>query len=168
MDLQLDGKRALVTGASRGIGKAIALALAQEGVDVVIAARNLEPLTATALELAAATGRRIVPLVVDTGDDASVKALVETAIHELDGIDILVNNAATPGGPHRPRPSPRPTAQRCSTTSTSRSPATCAPPRRWRRISPPPVGAASSTSAAWRPAAPATTSPRSVMSPSRP
>ncbi|WP_165186464.1 SDR family NAD(P)-dependent oxidoreductase [Caulobacter soli] len=98
MDLQLTGKRALVTGASRGIGKAIALALAREGVDVVIAARNLAPLTATARELAQATGRRIAPLTVDTGDDASVKALVEAAVRELGGVDILVNNAATPGG----------------------------------------------------------------------
>ncbi len=98
MTLQLDGKRALVTGASRGIGKAIALALAKEGVDVVIAARNLEPLAATAREIAEATGRRIVPLTVDTGDDASVTALVEQAIAQLGGIDILVNNAATPGG----------------------------------------------------------------------
>ena len=98
MDLQLDGKRALVTGASRGIGKAIALALAQEGVDVVIAARTFEPLNATARELASATGRRIVPLIVDTGDDASVKALVEQAIQALGGLDILINNAATPGG----------------------------------------------------------------------
>jgi NAD(P)-dependent dehydrogenase (short-subunit alcohol dehydrogenase family) len=98
MDLQLDGKRAIVTGASRGIGKAIALALAREGVDVVIAARNLEALTATAQELADATGRRIIPLTVDTGDDASVRALVEAAIGELGGVDVLVNNAATPGG----------------------------------------------------------------------
>ena len=98
MDLQLNGKRALVTGASRGIGKAIALTLAREGVDVVIAARNLDTLNATAVELASATGRRIVPLVVDTGDDASVEALVEQAVQALGGIDILVNNAATPGG----------------------------------------------------------------------
>jgi NAD(P)-dependent dehydrogenase (short-subunit alcohol dehydrogenase family) len=98
MDLQLEGKRALVTGASRGIGKAIALALANEGVDVVIAARNLDVLTVTARELADATGRRIVPIVADTGDDISVKTLVEKAVHELGGIDILVNNAATPGG----------------------------------------------------------------------
>ncbi|WP_454759765.1 SDR family NAD(P)-dependent oxidoreductase [Caulobacter segnis] len=98
MDLQLNGKRALVTGASRGIGKAIALTLAREGVDVVIAARTAETLNATALELASATGRRVVPLVVDTGDDASVQALVEQAVQALGGIDILVNNAATPGG----------------------------------------------------------------------
>lgn len=98
MDLQLTEKRAIVTGASRGIGKAIARALAEEGVDVVIAARSLDALQATAAELAAATGRRIVPVVADTGDDASVAALIETAVRELGGLDILVNNAATPGG----------------------------------------------------------------------
>jgi NAD(P)-dependent dehydrogenase (short-subunit alcohol dehydrogenase family) len=97
MDLQLSGKRALVTGASRGIGKAIALALAREGVDVAIGARNLEALSATAAEIAAETGRRIAPLVVDTGDDASVRAWVANAVEALGGVDILVNNAAIPG-----------------------------------------------------------------------
>ncbi len=98
MDLQLTGKRAIVTGASRGIGKAIARALAEEGVDVAIAARNLEPLEAAAAELAQATGRRIIAVAADTGDDASVRALMEAAARELGGVDILVNNAATPGG----------------------------------------------------------------------
>jgi len=98
MDLQLSGKRAVVTGASRGIGKAIALALAQEGVDVVIAARNLPALEATAAEIAEATGRRIVAIAADTGDDASVDHLIAAAIEALGGLDILVNNAATPGG----------------------------------------------------------------------
>jgi NAD(P)-dependent dehydrogenase (short-subunit alcohol dehydrogenase family) len=98
MDLQLSGKRAIVTGASRGIGKAIALALAQEGVDVVITARTLGPLTEAASAIAAVTGRRIIPIVADTGDDASIKALVARAVEALGGVDILVNNAATPGG----------------------------------------------------------------------
>lgn len=98
MDLQLNGKRAIVTGASRGIGKAIALSLAQEGVDVVITGRSEHTLQAAAAELQAATGGRIVPIVADTGSDASVSALVEAAIAQLGGIDILVNNAATPGG----------------------------------------------------------------------
>lgn len=56
MDLQLTGKRAIVTGGSRGIGKAIALELAREGVDVVVAARGSEALKATATEIAHATG----------------------------------------------------------------------------------------------------------------
>jgi NAD(P)-dependent dehydrogenase (short-subunit alcohol dehydrogenase family) len=98
VDLQLSGKRAVVTGGSRGIGKAIARQLAEEGVDVVIAARGQEQLDATAAEIAKATGRRIIPIVADMGDDASVEALVATAVRELGGIDILVNNAAAPGG----------------------------------------------------------------------
>ncbi|MGH7036057.1 MAG: SDR family NAD(P)-dependent oxidoreductase, partial [Stellaceae bacterium] len=98
MDLQLTGKRAIVTGGSRGIGKAIARQLAEEGVDVVIAARGKAALDATAAELAQATGRRIVPIAADMGDDASVAALIEAARGALGGIDILVNDAAAPGG----------------------------------------------------------------------
>ena len=98
MDLELKGKRAIVTGGSRGIGRAIALQLANEGADVVIAARDREKLRKTADELAHATGRRIVPVVADTGDDRAVNALIETTVKELGGIDILVNNAAQPGG----------------------------------------------------------------------
>lgn len=98
MDLHLAGKNAIVTGGSRGIGKAIARALAEEGVQVVIAARGLEALHRTAEELTAETGTRVAPLAVDTGDDASVDALVENAIGLFGHIDILVNNAATPGG----------------------------------------------------------------------
>jgi NAD(P)-dependent dehydrogenase (short-subunit alcohol dehydrogenase family) len=98
MDLLLKGKRALVTGGSRGIGKAIALALAEEGVRVVVAARGREALVATAAELSERTGGRVVPIVADTGDDRSVEALVAEAIEVLGGVDILVNNAATPGG----------------------------------------------------------------------
>jgi NAD(P)-dependent dehydrogenase (short-subunit alcohol dehydrogenase family) len=98
MDLLLNGKRAIVTGGSRGIGKAIARQLADEGVDVAIVARGRERLEATAAEIAKATGRRIVPIVADMGDDASVEALVARVVSELGGIDILVNNAAAPGG----------------------------------------------------------------------
>jgi NAD(P)-dependent dehydrogenase (short-subunit alcohol dehydrogenase family) len=98
MDLLLKGKRAVVTGGSRGIGKAIARALAEEGIEVVIAARGLEALQSAAAELTAATGVRVIPVTVDTGDDRSVNALIETAVQTLGGIDILVNNAATPGG----------------------------------------------------------------------
>jgi len=98
MDLQLAGKRAIVTGASRGIGRAIALALAEEGVDVAIVARSLDPLKATAAALSAATGRRVAAIAGDTGDDQSAKAFVLAAVRELGGVDILVNNAATPGG----------------------------------------------------------------------
>jgi NAD(P)-dependent dehydrogenase (short-subunit alcohol dehydrogenase family) len=98
MDLQLSGKNAVVTGGSRGIGKAIARQLALEGVDVAIAARTLEPLEAAARELEQETGRRIVPLVVDVANDESVNAMVARAADALGGVDILVNNAAVPGG----------------------------------------------------------------------
>lgn len=98
MDLDLTGKRAIVTGGSRGIGKAIALELAREGVDVVITARGIEALKASADELAQATGRKIIPLVADTGSDASVREMVAEAVRVLGGVDILVNAAAKPGG----------------------------------------------------------------------
>ena len=98
MDLELKGKRAIVTGGSRGIGKVIAWQLAAEGVDVVIAARGAEKLRATAKEIAAETGRRIIPVTVDTSNKASVDALIKSAVAELGGLDILVNNAALPGG----------------------------------------------------------------------
>ena len=98
MDLELTGKTAIVTGGSRGIGKAIARELAAEGVDVAIAARNAEALEQTAAELAEATGRRIVPIIVDTASDESVKAMVEQAVTALGRLDILVNCAAQPGG----------------------------------------------------------------------
>ncbi|MGW4365623.1 SDR family NAD(P)-dependent oxidoreductase [Nocardia takedensis] len=96
MDLKLDGKRALVTGGSKGIGYAVARALAGEGVDVVIAARTPEPLEAAARALSEETGRRVLAVPTDTGDDAQVRALVERTVAELGGIDILVNSAATP------------------------------------------------------------------------
>jgi NAD(P)-dependent dehydrogenase (short-subunit alcohol dehydrogenase family) len=98
MDLRLEGKRAIVTGGSRGIGKAIARQLALEGADVVIAARSAGPLQDTAAELARETGRRILPIVVDTGNAESVGRLVTSSIDRLSQIDILVNNAAVPGG----------------------------------------------------------------------
>lgn len=98
MDLQLNGKRALVTGGSKGIGKAIALQLAREGCDVAIAARNPDELEAAAAEIVGQARRKVVGLVVDTSDDVSVKALIEQTVAALGGIDILVNAAAKPGG----------------------------------------------------------------------
>jgi len=69
MDLQLTGKVAFVTGGSKGIGRAVAQELAQEGCDVVITARTQEPLEVAAREIAAMTNRKIVPL----GSDASAR-----------------------------------------------------------------------------------------------
>ncbi|MBI4218503.1 MAG: SDR family oxidoreductase, partial [Chloroflexi bacterium] len=98
MDLELKGKRALVTGGSRGIGKAIAHALAAEGCDVAICARNKGPLDATAQELAKESGTSVIPIVADTGSGDSVRSMVDSVVKSLGGIDILVNNAARPGG----------------------------------------------------------------------
>lgn len=98
MDLELAGKTAIVTGGSRGIGKAIAWELAREGVDVAVAARTLEPLEAAAREIATETGRRVVPIVVDTGSDESVRNMVRAAAEAFGHIDILVNCAARPSG----------------------------------------------------------------------
>lgn len=104
MDLQLKGKRAIVTGGSRGIGKAIAKELCLEGVDVAIAARNKERLEETAVELSELSGRKIVPLVVDTQDDEKVSSMVKSAVDQLGGVDILVNNAAQAGSALPPPP----------------------------------------------------------------
>jgi NAD(P)-dependent dehydrogenase (short-subunit alcohol dehydrogenase family) len=96
VDLELTGRRALVTGGSRGIGLAVARALAAEGADVALVARHEEALARAAQEVADASGRRVIWAVADTGDDAAVRAMVTTVTSQLGGIDILVNAAATP------------------------------------------------------------------------
>ena len=76
MDLKLKSKTALVTGGSEGIGKAIAMALAKEGVDVAICARRKETLDATAKEIAAATNRRVIAIPADLTKDDDAKNFV--------------------------------------------------------------------------------------------
>ncbi|MDQ6674410.1 MAG: SDR family NAD(P)-dependent oxidoreductase [Chloroflexota bacterium] len=98
MDLDLAGKTAIVTGGSRGIGKAIARELAGEGVDIALVARTLGPLEHAAAELGKETGRRVLPILADTSSDAAVTAMVDQAVSALGRIDILVNCAAQPGG----------------------------------------------------------------------
>ncbi len=98
MDLELAGKGALVTGGSRGIGRAVAGVLAAEGARVAIAARGEGALRAAAADLERLTGRRAVAVPADTGDPESVSRMVRTATRELGGVDILVNCAARPGG----------------------------------------------------------------------
>jgi NAD(P)-dependent dehydrogenase (short-subunit alcohol dehydrogenase family) len=103
MDLELTGRRAIVTGASKGIGRVIAETLAAEGVELVLAARTAASLEDTADRITRATGTRVHAVVADTSSDASVSNLVAEASRLLDGVDILVNNAATPGGSSRVR-----------------------------------------------------------------
>jgi 3-oxoacyl-[acyl-carrier protein] reductase len=95
MDLGLRGRRALVTGASRGLGAGIAAALAAEGCDLVLAARSADRLTLLGRQLADAHGVRVESTMVDFGDIVSVEALAEAA-RRSGAVDILVANT---GGP---------------------------------------------------------------------
>jgi NAD(P)-dependent dehydrogenase (short-subunit alcohol dehydrogenase family) len=95
MDLELAGKRAIVTGASRGIGLAVADHLAAEGVHVALVARGAEALA----DAAARVRRHGTPVLVcpaDTTDDASVRAMVAEVAGAFGGVDVLVNAAARP------------------------------------------------------------------------
>ncbi|PZU85117.1 MAG: 3-oxoacyl-ACP reductase [Chelatococcus sp.] len=99
MDLGLANRRALVLGASRGLGAAIAGALAREGASVIAAARSVETTKAWIAQQDAAVAARITPLAFDLADRASVDALAETVLAE-GGVDILVNNSGgPPAGP---------------------------------------------------------------------
>jgi NAD(P)-dependent dehydrogenase (short-subunit alcohol dehydrogenase family) len=99
MDLQLTGKVALVTGASKGIGRATAEHLAGEGADLVITARTADALEATAKEIAASTGRTVVPMVGDMSDAEDVRRCVEATVERFGVIDVLVTCAgSSPGG----------------------------------------------------------------------
>jgi 3-oxoacyl-[acyl-carrier protein] reductase len=90
--MNLEGRVALVTGASQGIGHACALALARHGAQVAVAARNKQKLDDLAAEIAK-TGGKASAYVIDVGDEEQVKAGIKSALAELGKIDILVNNA---------------------------------------------------------------------------
>ena len=98
MDLGLQGKHAIVTGGSRGIGKAIARELAREGVDVAIVARSKGDLEATARELAHETNRRVIALPADVTSKEQLERMVAEAARQLGGLHILVNSGSAPGG----------------------------------------------------------------------
>jgi len=98
MDLGLTGRVAIVTGGSRGIGRAIAQVLASEGVDVAICARQRQALDEAAKALTQETGRRVIPIVADTMSSESVAHLVDATLAAFGRVDVLVNNASTPGG----------------------------------------------------------------------
>ena len=93
MDLQLTGRKALVTGASRGIGRAIAIELARAGCDLALCARGAEPLEALAKEL----GGTVYTQAVDVSDEQAVAGFVDTAAEQLSGLDVVVSNVSAGG-----------------------------------------------------------------------
>ena len=93
MDLGLNGKIAIVTGGSKGIGRATALALAQEGAAVSICARGVEDLEDAATEIRSKTGQTVLPVRADMSNLGDIQNMVSTTVAELGGVDILVNNA---------------------------------------------------------------------------
>ena len=96
MNAELAGKRALVTGAASGIGRAIALAFAREGAVLAVHARSLESATAIADEILL-SGASAVAVSGDLTDNSAIKGLCEKTIVDLGGIDVLVNNAGAVG-----------------------------------------------------------------------
>ena len=98
MELGLENKAGIVVGASRGIGKAIALELCREGVDLVIVARHADALAESAEQIARETGREVIPMAADVTDRAQVEATVDAAAKALGGLHILVNSGSLPGG----------------------------------------------------------------------
>lgn len=90
--MRLQGKKALITGASKGIGKAIAVAYAREGADVAVTARHLESLREVSNEVVA-MGRKVYSLVWDVSDASVVEKNLDAVQQNLDGLDIVVNNA---------------------------------------------------------------------------
>ncbi|MEW6718553.1 MAG: SDR family oxidoreductase [Chloroflexota bacterium] len=96
MDLQLIGKRALVTGASRGLGYAVARGLSLEGCRVAINSRNPESLEEAARNLAGDTGNEVIPVPGDVTDPDSPSKIVSRTVKQFGGLDLLVTNS---GGP---------------------------------------------------------------------
>ncbi len=90
--LRLDGKLIIMTGAGRGLGRAMARELAEAGADLVAAARTVAQIEETAA-MVRATGRRCLAVPVDITDSGSVQAMVAASLAEFGRIDVLVNNA---------------------------------------------------------------------------
>ncbi|MQA10068.1 MAG: glucose 1-dehydrogenase [Pseudonocardiaceae bacterium] len=95
MNSELTGKTALITGSSRGIGKAIAQALAAEGCDLVISSRKQDALDPAAEEIRSAHGVRVLPFAAHVAEPDQAQSCVDAAVAEFGGIDVLVNNAGT-------------------------------------------------------------------------
>jgi 3-oxoacyl-[acyl-carrier protein] reductase len=96
LDLGLKNRVAIVTGSSRGIGKAIAYGLAEEGANITICARNEDKLREVAEEIESSTGTKVLPVQVDLNNKENIESLVEMTVKRFGRLDILVNNT---GGP---------------------------------------------------------------------
>jgi NAD(P)-dependent dehydrogenase (short-subunit alcohol dehydrogenase family) len=92
---RLEGKTALITGGSKGLGRAIADALAGAGADVCLVSRHVDEAEKAAAEIRAATGRRALAIEADVSRSGAVNAMVERAIADLGHVDVLINNAGT-------------------------------------------------------------------------
>jgi len=90
--MKLTDKVALITGGAQGLGKSIALAMAREGAEILIAGRSMERAVQTEQAIQA-LGRRCVALHADVSDEEAVKHMVAATVQRLGGLDILVNNA---------------------------------------------------------------------------
>ena len=95
MDMGLEGKVAIITGGSDGIGKAAALSMVKEGANVVIVARRQDVLDQAVNEIKTATEGSVVPLALDFTSDGASKKMIKTAIDNFGRVDIIVNNAGT-------------------------------------------------------------------------
>ena len=102
MDLELAGKLSVITGGSRGIGKAVAQAMSREGASVALIARDIQTAKAAAEEISSRWGRKAAAYPADTGEDAAVEAAMAQIASDFGHIDVLVNAAAQPGGQSRP------------------------------------------------------------------
>ena len=91
--MRLKDKKAIVTGAGRGIGRAVALAFAREGADVVVNYQSNDAAAKETVEAIQALGRKAIPVKTDVSNYGDVKAMVDRALKEFGGLDILVNNA---------------------------------------------------------------------------
>ena len=110
----LDGKVSVVTGGSRGIGRAIAEGLAGAGSDVVIASRKLEACTTAAKGIAATTGRVVLPYATHVGEWDACEALLDFVQTEFGRCDVLVNNAGIHLRMQTWTTSPKPCGKRCT------------------------------------------------------